>query len=71
MRRQPSLNFKPPKMAHGDADRMYDALVLLGLDPVPWQHAFLNRLEAASMDEQFGEIVKSAGAGRLKPGRKP
>lgn len=58
MRRQPWLNIDPPKMAHGDAERMYDALVLLGLNPVPWQHAFLNRLESASIDQQFGEIVR-------------
>jgi hypothetical protein len=27
---------------------------------VPWQRDFLNRLEAASMDKQFGEIVRDS-----------
>jgi hypothetical protein len=50
---------KPPKMAHGDAERVYDSCVLLGMNPVPWQFDFLNRLEQASMDEQFVEIAKA------------
>lgn len=58
-RRRPSLNVKVPKMAHGDAERMYDFCVLNGLDPVPWQFELLRKWESASMDEQFGEIVKA------------
>jgi hypothetical protein len=58
MRRQPALFVKPPKMAHGDADRMADFSASVGLPLVPWQRDFLNRWESASMDEQFGEIVR-------------
>lgn len=57
MRRQPSLNFKVPKMAHGDADRVADRSEAYGLPLVPWQRDFLNRLESASMADQFSEIV--------------
>ena len=59
-RRRPSLNIKPPKMAHGDADRIADASEQLGLPLVPWQREFLNRLESASIDEQFAEIVRDS-----------
>lgn len=45
-------------MKHGDAERMYDFCVLLGLDPVPWQHTFLAKLEQQAMDEQFSDIAK-------------
>lgn len=57
-RRQPSLNIDLPNMKHGDAERMYNFCVLNGLDPVPWQFDFLNRLESASIDKQFDEIVR-------------
>lgn len=60
MRRQPSLHIKPPKMAHGDADRMADMTEALGVYLVPWQRDLLNRLESASITEQFNEIVRHA-----------
>lgn len=55
-----TLNIKPPKMAHGDADRMADTSEQLGLPLVPWQRDFLNRWESASLDEQFAEIVRDS-----------
>lgn len=45
-------------MGHGDAERMYDFMVLLGLSPVPWQFDFLQKLEQQSMDEQFAAITR-------------
>lgn len=57
-RRQPSLNIEPPKMKHGDADRIADMPEQVGLPLVPWQRDFLNRLESASIDKQFDEIVR-------------
>ena len=60
-RRRPHLNIDPPKMAHGEADRMADLSERLGLPLVPWQREFLNRLESASMDKQFTEIIRNAG----------
>jgi hypothetical protein len=58
-RGQPWLRVNPPKMMHGDADRMADMSEQVGLPLVPWQREFLNRLESASMDKQFGEIVRN------------
>lgn len=55
---RPMLNFKPPKMSHGDADKMADFCETVGASLVPWQREFLNRLESASIAEQFGEIVR-------------
>lgn len=57
-RRRPTLNFKPPKMNHGDAYKMADFMQQLGVPVVPWQRDFLNRLESASMAEQFDQIVR-------------
>lgn len=57
-RGQSWLNVTPPDMKHGDADRMADMSEQVGLPLVPWQRDFLNRLESASMDKQFGEIVR-------------
>lgn len=45
------------RLAHGDAERAYDSMVLLGLNPVPWQFEFLRRLEQRAIDEAFSEIV--------------
>ena len=45
------------RMGHGDAERAYDAMVLLGMDPVPWQFDVLRQLEQQSIDEQFREIA--------------
>lgn len=59
VRRRPALFIDPPKMAHGDAKRMADFSEEIGLPPVPWQKDFLERIEAASMDKQFNEIVKA------------
>ena len=53
-------------MGHGDAERMYDFCVLNGFNPVPWQLAFLQKLEQQAMDEQFAAIV-GAAAGLGKP----
>jgi hypothetical protein len=53
------LNIDPPKMKHGEADKIADFTEQIGLPMVPWQREFLNRLEAASMDKQFGEIVRA------------
>ncbi|MDM3950348.1 hypothetical protein [Mycobacteroides abscessus] len=44
-------------MKPGDAERMYDALVLMGLNPVPWQFTLLTQLEQQSINEQFAAIV--------------
>lgn len=46
------------KMGHGDAERIYDLYVLLGLNPVPWHFTLLQKLEQQSMDEQFTEILR-------------
>lgn len=58
-------------MGHGDAVRMYDFCVLNGFNPVPWQLAFLQKLEQQAMDEQFAAIVGAAGVspkyGKKKP----
>ncbi|SLI18755.1 Uncharacterised protein [Mycobacteroides abscessus subsp. massiliense] len=43
-------------MKPGDAERMYDMLVLMGLNPVPWQFELLMKLEQ-SINEQFAAIV--------------
>jgi hypothetical protein len=59
-RRRPTLNIKVPKMKHGEADKMADFIEQVGMPLVPWQRDFLNRLESASMDEQFGEIVRDS-----------
>lgn len=55
--RRPHLNIDPPKMAHGDAVRIGDICGFAGLLLEPWQQEFLERLEAASIDKQFREIV--------------
>ena len=47
------------RMRPGDAERMYDFCVLLGLDMVPWQFVLLQRLEQRAVDETFREIVGS------------
>jgi hypothetical protein len=47
-----------PIMGHGDAERMYDACVLAGLNPVPWQFEFLRKIEQQAIDEQFSKIVR-------------
>jgi hypothetical protein len=52
-----------PRMNHGDAERMYDFCVLLGLNPVPWQFHFLAKMEQQSIDEQFGEIASNQQTG--------
>jgi hypothetical protein len=59
-RRRPHLNVDPPKMANGDADRIANMSEQFGLPLVPWQRQFLNRLESASMDKQFCEIVRDS-----------
>jgi hypothetical protein len=51
-------------MGHGDAERMYDYCVLMGLAPVPWQFELLRKLEQQSIDEQFTAIA-AAGVGQL------
>lgn len=60
MRNQPSIFITPPKMAHGDADRLADISAAIGLPLEPWQRDFLNRIESASMLEQFNEIVRAS-----------
>ena len=63
--RRPSLYYiTPPKMAHGEADKIADFLEQMGAPLVPWQREFLNRLESASMDQQFAEII---AADRTQP----
>lgn len=47
-------------MKPGDAERMYDACVLAGLNPVPWQYEFLAKLEQQAVNEQFRVIVTEA-----------
>jgi hypothetical protein len=46
-------------MRHGDAERIYDWLVVLGLNPVPWQFTVLARMEQQAIDETFNEMVSS------------
>lgn len=58
--RRPSLNITPPKMAHGEADKIAEFSGQIGLPLVPWQRDFLNRLESASMNQQFAEIVHAS-----------
>lgn len=62
--RRPALFIKPPKMKHGDAGRMISLMEGLEMPLVPWQREFLNRLESASMYEQFMEIVRGLGSGK-------
>lgn len=50
--------YRGPKMGHGDGERMYDFMVLCGLNPVPWQFDLLQRLEQQSIDEQFRDIAR-------------
>lgn len=40
------------------AERAYDFMVLLGLDPVPWQHALLKGIEQQSFDQRFREMAE-------------
>ena len=61
--RRPRLNIDPPKMSHGEADRLAEFSARVGLPLVPWQCEFLRRLEAASMDKQFGEIIAKLDRG--------
>ena len=49
-------------MKQGWAERIYDFMVVLGMNPVPWQHEFLRKWEQRSMDEKFAEIVRSASS---------
>lgn len=44
-------------MKPGDAARMYDMLVLMGVNPVPWQFDLLAKIEQQSINEQFAAIV--------------
>lgn len=44
-------------MKPGDAEHMYDAMVLMGLNPVPWQFTLLSQLEQQSINEQFAAMV--------------
>ncbi|WP_157896401.1 hypothetical protein [Mycobacteroides chelonae] len=44
-------------MKPGDAERMYDAMVLMGLNPVPWQFTLLTQFEQKSINEAFAVIV--------------
>ncbi|WP_396903053.1 hypothetical protein [Mycolicibacterium sp.] len=50
-------------MKPGDAERLYDGMVLLGLNPVPWQFYLLAQMEQQAVNEQFRVIV----AGVQKP----
>lgn len=58
-RRRPYLLVEPPKMTHGDADRLADISASLGRPLVPWQRDFLNRIETASINQQFADIVRT------------
>ncbi|MEN4400000.1 hypothetical protein [Mycolicibacterium conceptionense] len=40
-------------MKPGDAERLYDGMVLLGMNPVPWQFHVLTRMEQQSIDQTF------------------
>lgn len=55
------------KMSHGDAERMYDWCVLLGLNPVPWQFELLRTLEQRSIDEQFAELIRDQSRRQSPP----
>jgi len=46
-------------MAHGDAARMAEICERFGLPLVTWQRDLLHRMESASMDQQFREIVRN------------
>lgn len=47
------------RMKPGDAEQMYDAMVPMGLNPVPWQFALLTKIEQQSINVQFAAIVST------------
>lgn len=57
--RNPRFDFGSTKMAHGDAARMAEICERFGLPLVTWQRDLLHRMESASMDQQFREIVRN------------
>ena len=42
------MAYMAKRMSHGDAERIYDLCLLLGLRPVPWQVDVLQRLTRVS-----------------------
>lgn len=47
-------------MQHGDADRMIEFCERTDIALLPWQRELLNRLESASMFEQFKDIIRKS-----------
>lgn len=41
----------------GFAEKAYDMMVLLGLNPVPWQYEFMRRIEDHDVNKTFNEIT--------------
>lgn len=41
----------------GYAEKAYDLMVLLGMNPVPWQLNLLRRIEDRDVDETFCEMT--------------
>lgn len=56
----PHLIVRPPRLRHGDAAKMAQLLKEYGIPCTPWQINLLERLEQASIDEQFREIIRPA-----------
>lgn len=42
----------------GFAERAYDFMVLLGMNPVPWQFDLMQRIEDHDVDAEFRDITK-------------
>ena len=51
----------------GYAERAYDMMVLLGLNPVPWQHDFMRRIEDADVDAEFRDIARNRSTSERPP----
>lgn len=51
------LRFRPPLMKHGESKRIADFMEQMDMPLQPWQRVFLERIESASIAEQFRRIV--------------
>lgn len=47
-------------MKPGDAECLYDGMVLLGMNPVPWQFHLLAQMEQEGIDQTFRELTSRA-----------
>ncbi|AUV60782.1 hypothetical protein [Mycolicibacterium goodii] len=55
--RPPAL--RPLNLRHGDAQQIADHCERAGRPLVPWQRALLDRIESASIAEQFEQIIRA------------